>query len=67
MHCDMEMACELKNFSTHGFHGHVCLFSSMEAEDSKDFVKQDDMKSNFNQSIDHVESSLKRVVLLYMV
>jgi hypothetical protein len=60
----MEMACELKNFSTHGFHGHVCLFSSMEVEDDKDFVKQDDMKTKFNQNTYCVESSLRRVVLL---
>jgi hypothetical protein len=60
----MEMVCELKNFSTHGFHGHVCLVSSMEVEDDNDFVKQDDMKANFNQSTYCVESFLRMVVLL---
>ncbi len=52
----MGMAYELKNSSTHGFHGHLCLFFSVEAEDNKDFVKQDDMRANFNQSTDCVES-----------
>jgi hypothetical protein len=50
------MAYELENSSTHGFHGHLCLFFSVEAEDNKDFVKQDDMRANFNQSTDCVES-----------
>jgi hypothetical protein len=53
---DMEMAYELKNSSTHGFHGHLCLFCSVGAEDDKDFVKQDDMRANFKQSTDCVES-----------
>jgi len=52
----MGMVYELKNSSTHGFHGHLCLFFSVEAEDNKDFVKQDDMRTNFNQSTDCVES-----------
>ncbi len=53
---DMEMVYELKNSITHGFHGHLCLFFAVEAEDDRDFVKQDDMRANFNQSTDCVES-----------
>ncbi len=55
----MEMVCELKNSSTHGFHGHVCLFFSVETADNKDFVKQDDKTVNTNKSTDCVESSLR--------
>jgi hypothetical protein len=55
----MEMVCELKNSSTHGFHGHVCLFFSVETVDNKDLVKQDDKTANTNKSTDCAESSLR--------
>jgi len=59
MHYDMEMEAEVKTSCTHGFDGHVCLFFSVQAEDNKDIVKQDDKRANFNQSTDCVESSLR--------
>jgi hypothetical protein len=37
----------------------VCFFFSVEAEDNKDTVKQDDKRANFNQSTDCAESSLR--------
>ncbi len=36
----------------------MCFFFSVEAEDNKDIVKQDDKRANFNQSTDCAESSL---------
>ncbi len=48
-----------KNFCTRGFDGHVCLLFSVQAEDNKDFVIQDDKTANFNQSTDCAESSLR--------
>ncbi len=37
----------------------MCLFFSVEAEDNKDIVKQDDKRANFNQSTNYAQSSLK--------
>ncbi len=37
----------------------MCFFFSVEAEDNKDIVKQDDKTANFSQSIDCAESSLR--------
>jgi hypothetical protein len=37
----------------------VCFFFSVEAEDNKDIVRQDDKRANFNQSTDCAESSLR--------
>ncbi len=37
----------------------MCFFFSVEAEDNKDILKQDDKRANFNQSTDCAESSFR--------
>jgi len=60
----MEMEAEVKTSCTHGFDGHVFLFFSVQANDNKGIVKQDDKRANFNQSTDCVESSLRMGLLV---
>ncbi len=42
----------------------MCFFFSVEAEDNKDIVKQDDKRAHFNQSTDCAESSLRMAHLV---